>query len=55
MKAAPARFVHHVRVESGYIRQESDNLDMVLGARPVYGETTVKINKIRKLWVCLTL
>ena len=53
MKTGPARFVSYVRIEPGYIRKESDDFDVVLGASPVYGETTVEVYKIGKLWICL--
>lgn len=53
MQAGPARYVSHVRVESWSIGEQSNYLEVVLSARPVYGKTTVEINEVRKLSVGL--
>jgi hypothetical protein len=53
VQAGPARFIGHVRVESGKIGEQSDDFEMVLSARPVDWETAVEVNEACELRVGL--
>jgi hypothetical protein len=53
VKTSPARFVGHVRVKARDIGEESDDLEVVLSASPVYGKSTIEIHKVCELGICL--